>query len=562
MDLKPYSYHTFIFPFNWDNDGTIKNNEFEKIFESKMSPWKKLEWKIPCEGEEKNFWNNLEIETFEDARINYANYQYFHEPVRDAIYGTFHEQNKDEAVVVNYTYDPEVIRNRSYYYIEKDNNIFRLKLNGIKLKLFNTGVAVICFEAENFDYRSIEAVKLINDFGRRILAPIIPDSSGLSLCADVLGVEIMGKPPMKTDFRKFFRAKANSKEGVKEHVLLNYIASFIKDLLVEGTEYTITSRKECDGKNDKNYYICPIIDDRMFVCCLVRDDAFMKKLKEEPEKSKNYEIIKNTSESEIGLLTKSLEHLIKGISEELKVFREERKDSRYAYLRIPEVADELYSFAFVDAKDSTCQNDEMTQKLFEKHIYSRWIKYGTIHAVTHHSFMCVTGEAEFLFPAVINPYLTMYVQMSILTLIQRASIIVFDRKSTKITRGIEAKKSFDSKKVTEFKNLQERYVAFQNQLLFFEVTAQEQGIELYEMLTESLYIKKEKEHLDHELKNLYEVSNVNQDINFNKWARIFAIAALILAIFPLFQNPSCKLGIISLVVTMVVIIFIYYKFDK
>lgn len=553
MDLKPYSYHTFIFPFNWDNDGSIERKKFEEIFkneENKKSPWKKLEWTIPRKREEENFWKNPEIDTFEDARINYANYQYFHEPVRDAIYGSLHDEKEDEAVVVNYTYDPKIIRNRSYYYIEKDNNIFRLKLNGIKLKLFNTGVAVIVFETENFDYRSIEAVKLINDFGRRILAPIIPDDSGFSLCADVLGVEINGES-IKTDFREFFRTEANSMKGVKDHVLLNYIASFIKDLLVEGTDYKITSHKELDKEEDNNYYIYPIIDDRMFVCCLVRDDVFIERLKgvSQPEKVERF-IDTETS-------------LLKEIAEELKSLRKEAKDSGYAYQRIPKIADELYSFAFVDSKDSTCQNDEMTQKLFEKHIYSRWIKYGTIHAVTHHSFMCVTGENDALYPSVINPFLTMYVQMSILTLVQRASIIGFDRKSAKLTRGIEGtKKTFDSKKVREFKNLQERYVAFQNQLLFFEVTAQEQGIELYDMLTESLYIEKEKEYLDRELQNLYEVSNVNQDIKFNKWASIFAIAALFLAIFPLFLDPSHELGIVSLVITMAVCVAVYCNFDK
>ena len=33
MGKKPYSYHSFLFPFIWDQDDKIERDEFEKIFE-------------------------------------------------------------------------------------------------------------------------------------------------------------------------------------------------------------------------------------------------------------------------------------------------------------------------------------------------------------------------------------------------------------------------------------------------------------------------------------------------------------------------------------------------
>ena len=226
---------------------------------------------------------------------------------------------------------------------------------------------------------------------------------------------------------------------------------------------------------------------------------------------------------------------------------QEMKEKGYAYQLDSEIADELYSLVFIDSGQTSCQNDQMTQKLLDKHIYARWIKLGTIHAVTHHSMVCITGEKdEYVLASVVNPFLSQYVQMAILVLVQRASIINFDQRSADLTRGVEKRgKPIERKKIISFLNLQEAYVSFQNQLLFFEVTAQEQGIEIYEMLSESLYVEKEKERLDQELQNLYEAAVVNQDIVFNKWALIFAIFALFIALPSFFNELGSLLKVLE-----------------
>lgn len=545
MDLKPYSYHTFMFPFIWDQDGQIDREYFEKIFQDEDSMWEKIKWFEDEQHDQKNQfnWNKTELITDEDYRLNYNKYQYFHTSVLDAVYGLHEKKNPriskkeadNNAVVHNFSLKPEMLRNQATYTIQKDTHTFVLKMNGIHLKVFNTGVAVMIFEMENYDHRSIEQVKLINEYGRRIAAPFLPDESNYYLCADCITVQI-GDRVVFTDFRKTLRSLHNVEE-IKKKIQLTYVASFIKDLIVlrknvcEEPWYVITSNnRKIENTNQSEgvieFCIQPIIDDRMFVCCLVRDDSFVKKIREGES---------ITAEKEPDQEQSRILH---------KIYQEMRPKG-YAYQLDSGIADMLYSFAFIDPTYTSCQNDQMTQKLLEKHVYARWIKWGTIHAVTHHSMICLTGEADDVDATVINPFLTQYVQMAILVLVQRASIISFDQKSADLTRGIEKRgKTIKREKILEFLNLQEAYVSFQNQLLFFEVTAQEQGIEIYDMLSESLYVEKEKERLDQELQNLYEATVVNQDIVFNRGASVFAGVALLIAVVDIVITPT-QVGIIT-----------------
>ena len=62
--------------------------------------------------------------------------------------------------------------------------------------------------------------------------------------------------------------------------------------------------------------------------------------------------------------------------------------------------------------------------------------------------------------------------------------------------------------------------------MFFEVTPEEQGVEVYNMLTKAMYIDEEKRELKEQLDGLYTATNANQDNNFNKYALIFAAISL------------------------------------
>lgn len=93
-----------------------------------------------------------------------------------------------------------------------------------------------------------------------------------------------------------------------------------------------------------------------------------------------------------------------------------------------ELANKIYSFAYIDADDSSCQSPEMRQELLKRCVYSRWRDWGTIDVITHHSLVRVTGEWEGLTASVITPFLTQYVTMAAGALLQRATLMTLSKE--------------------------------------------------------------------------------------------------------------------------------------
>ena len=133
---------------------------------------------------------------------------------------------------------------------------------------------------------------------------------------------------------------------------------------------------------------------------------------------------------------------------------------------------------------------------------------------------------------VIESFLTQYIQMCCLVLTQRATLIHFQREGASLSSHIEEQgKSLDKKTITKLMNLQERFVAFQSQLSFNEVTPQEQGIEIYDLLRKFMFIDEETEALNARLDILEDASDTNLDFGFNKIALIFTYISCFLAVF-------------------------------
>ena len=249
------------------------------------------------------------------------------------------------------------------------------------------------------------------------------------------------------------------------------------------------------------YFIEPVLDDRMFVCSFIRSSQIINSIN-----------------------TKYVEKDGQFILSDDKKFY---INNKYEYQINDKAAKNLYSIIYIDPGDSSCQSMHDVQKLFERDLYTRWIDEGTIYGITHHSFVAIATDdcPSYL----IDNFLTLYVDMAILALVQRASIISFQNFATLLTNGLEKdNKKIEQVTINNLLNLQEKYISFQNQLLFFEVTPQEQGVEIYNMLTKAMYIDEEKRELKEQLDGLYTGTNANQDNNFNMYAFIFASVSLLI----------------------------------
>lgn len=163
-------------------------------------------------------------------------------------------------------------------------------------------------------------------------------------------------------------------------------------------------------------------------------------------------------------------------------------------------SDSWHKYLFVDSGDSTCQNVDMQESLLKEHTYKRWQKYGTLYGITRYSFMAISGSNPFAENILLTTFRTIYVRIAELVLVQRSSILKFSAEVTKLST-LPGK---DTNKLAEdIGDFYKSYIRFVNQVYFREITAQEQGIDLYEMLLKTMSINDQVKDLDNEIGELY-----------------------------------------------------------
>lgn len=201
------------------------------------------------------------------------------------------------------------------------------------------------------------------------------------------------------------------------------------------------------------------------------------------------------------------------------------KNDRYAALLEHEfeefIKDDFwYKFIYVDSgnKDSlACKNDEMKMSLVKNATYKRWQGDGTVYAASRYSMLMLSNNScpEFLF----RYFTTMYVRAAELVLVQRASLLRF---SAEVTNLLKKNRCVLPKNVS---SLYKEYIRFINQMHFREVTAQEQGIEMYDLLYEKACIAREVEKLDKEIEELHRHASLIEDRKNNKLLYVLTIVA-------------------------------------
>jgi hypothetical protein len=234
--------------------------------------------------------------------------------------------------------------------------------------------------------------------------------------------------------------KFNDMNSFKELKKLNLLPSFISELIEDNF-----------SKDEKNLTtIRPIIDDRMFVISLYMNDALITELQNYKECSNQYEY---------------------------------------------ETNDFWYKYIFIDGDEKTCQSKHMTKKLISESTYDRWVEWGTLFGISRYSFVSITGS-WFGKNRLLPHFQTMYFQIFTLLLAYRATIIKFADE-------IQDATSSDNTISAKSKIVYNKYLNFLNKLYFKEITAQDQGIELYNQAMKIMDIEKYMNDLDNEINELH-----------------------------------------------------------
>lgn len=393
--------------------------------------------------------DGMNTEAKKKLAVAYTRYHYFNPAARNVIYNG----ERNDHIVENLRYHAG---DQTDYII----NDYKLHVSQIRLKLFPDGVGILIFELQNLAFRSIAEVKKINDLGRRIFAPFLSydpqeDSWQCNLCAQKL---VLGTDGTKADPPVAPPAYATSTK----------LAQPILALLSNG-EYTITADEERESPTC--FFVEPIIDDRMFVACYLYDPVFSEQLKERVKGEYRY------------------------LHDAAKAFDADPDGS-------VNVARELYELIFIDGNGCTCQNQNMLRSLLEKHTYTRWLEYASISGVSDYSLITISSSDR---EDLINAFLTEYVEMAALTLAQRASLLHF----SSWVSDIALLNSSNIGKKSGLEALHREYLKFKSQLLLKEVTPQQQGIELYQMLQEKMFISEQVANVESQIDSLFSQSQLD-----------------------------------------------------
>lgn len=362
------------------------------------------------------------------------------------------------------------------YAITVDKKIYVLDIESICVNFYDFGLGVVSFHLLNTDTNQSapDDILKINQYGRRIMPPFFKD--------------ITNNP------RKELADKIQiTWEGGNyiEEDFMNFTpneawipGSIVKELL-------------------KPLDITPVIDDRMFTLCYYENNEEISRIARARPQSSNF--------------------CRKCLNNESKC-----KDFWYKYV-------------FVDGgEDATCYGDDMYHKLLSEQTYTRWEHplWGTEYGVSKYSLVALTTETAP--PFLLDYFETIYTRLTELVLCQRAGLVLFSGKTRDLASNF-AKPMDVTTENTLINNstvLSNDYIQFVNNFCYQEVTAQDQGFELYTLLKSTLNtdrfeatLREQILQLHNRIQDIY--NQKSQDSNEKRERYSFMLNKLAGAIIPI-----------------------------
>lgn len=404
--------------------------------------------------------NQWQRDQFEYQKGDYANnyslQAYFYEFSVGAIiddgteYGVIESYKKEMGDHATYTINISATK-------DHEAKQYDLDIEKITLNIYDGKVAILSFHLENQKYPEFQDVLCINDLGRRIYPLFIRMSKDNDTDVDLAETKKSVLPdsivvnvndvPLIEDFMGY---------GTKnEHPFM--LPKFISGIL-----------PECMQK------VHWLLDDRMFVVSWYGNDDMSERLK----------------------LSFSLDNIIDSCKEEspqLKGYCDWYNYSQNYQNHTPKY-----------------KNDNFAAQL-NATTYDRWaLEKGTLYGVTRYSFVCLTScEDGYNYGRRFMK--SMYYYIASLCLAQRTMILYFTNAITEVTGKLNSSAFQTDDIFNQIKALNLDLIRFNNNIYFREVTAQKQGIDIYNMLQKQMEIDVDRAELNQEVAQLYQYVNMAGD---------------------------------------------------
>ncbi len=527
---KLYSYHIFMFPFRWKNWNSGNNTPLKENFSLEKFRKSLQEDKKWCQ-------RFFELDYFD----HYNEYNYFYEYVREILYDLGNdlktEKTKGNEQLINH-FEYQLPEKGKFFYnikLKGNANPYHLEIDSILLNIYSTGTGVLSFHLRNHLYHHQDDILKINKFGRRLFVPFFdlkPDSiytghkdetnEELLLCStkkfeipDAIWIgqkEIPGKEDnLFEDFNKYLN-KETFKHG-----------PFVLPRFIEGlfpVNFFTTHEKNTTGNNTRGHkvYLRPVLDDRMFVVSWYG----------------NRQLAKN-----LGKVSTHPDLIIDG-----QDIRDNRKNNTfYSY----ETSNWWYSYIYNDTSPMHT-NKFQKQELLKNQTYSRWVENNTLYGMSRYSLVMLTSDFSDLekygVTYLVRHLQSMYYKMAELCLLQRATILSFSNEVTAVADLINNE---DKTVIDRIESLYKHYLLFVNKIYFREITAQEQGIEMYDMMQSAMRIPQEVKGLDYEIDEINRFASMVHDITEQEeMKKLTGKANKLAQIVVIFLVPTLIIGLLTM----------------
>ncbi len=542
-DLKPYSVHSFMLPFRWDYlpvgfDVDKQGKEaipFEK--RTDLNKFRELLVKSNEKWKRKFFMINGEAENFNEIH-------YFHAYAANTMFDLQQCDEVDEnhihesKVMVYLELDVEPDTDTYTIYIKEQKNDgteqkkeYTLRIAGISLHIYNTGVAILTLNVENHNYVEKEHILYINEYGRRLYPQFLSDSYPATkavkstFLADKIMLNITGMDGLEDDFSEYdtvsdrevhHRVGNDFKRGSVVRV-----PKYIRCLF--GENFCFIQQDEVEKMQLEKIRLNILTDDRMFFQCWYGSDEVASQLE-----------IK-TCENSFQKTLKGQYDTIKGMKEWSGSLITKKEKTHHQYL-----TDKFWhAYLFGDKNEPSIANMDMQKRITNTHTYSRWANYGTLYGFTRDSFVVVSQSIPTLIknaPNLRTQMKTMYYQMAVLGLAQRASMLRFSAEVSLLADMTKTGK--DKKLVENVKVLYQCYIEFVNKLNYREITPYIQGKEMYDQYRKVMGVQEDVKSLDGELNELFNYIKLREEEkqgdeahNLTKVATWFLPASFIASLF-------------------------------
>ncbi|MBE6022355.1 MAG: hypothetical protein E7231_03860 [Cellulosilyticum sp.] len=242
MQEKVKSEHLFVFPFSWKDQSKKGDVLFHQHTQIQHKKFETLgHWKT-------------HISTVESDK-DYNEYVYFYRPIRMALY-TVQSQS---FIVRNYEYGH--LTPESYFEIEIKGKTYHLGIKQIDLKLYKTGIGLLCFRMVNTEYEEVESIKAINSFSTCIYPPVLP-------------IEKAKEMGMPTRIHFYINEKIDFIDDFKRRDYKEYL--IISPLIMQVLGWPFTGEPHKFARYP--FLVEPILGSQMFCSCMYYNQQLVEKL--------------------------------------------------------------------------------------------------------------------------------------------------------------------------------------------------------------------------------------------------------------------------------------------